>query len=52
MRQLLSQAKKAYKDGYFEKAFDLFSQCINSLLQISGPMNKDVATCLAKLASI
>lgn len=49
---MLSSAKQAYKDGYFEKAFELYSQCINSLLQITGPMNKEVAACIAKLASI
>ncbi len=36
----------------FEKAFEFYSQCINSLLQITGPMSKDVASCISKLASI
>ena len=31
-RALLAQAKQAYKDGAFERAFDLYSQCINALL--------------------
>lgn len=52
MRQLLASAKQAYKDGAFERAFELYSQCINALLQITGPMNKDVAACIGKLASI
>ena len=52
VRQLLASAKQAYKDGAFERAFELYSQCINALLQITGPMNKEVAACIAKLASI
>lgn len=52
VRSMLQSAKAAYKDNYYEKAFELYSQCINSLLQITGPMNKDVAACISKLASI
>jgi hypothetical protein len=51
-RSLLAQSKQAYKDGAFERAFDLYSQCINALLQVTGPMNKEVAASIAKLASI
>lgn len=32
IRGLLGSAKQAYKDGYFEKAFELYSQCINGML--------------------
>jgi hypothetical protein len=49
---MLASAKQAYKDGSFEKAFELYSSCINSLLQITGPMNREVAACISKLASI
>ena len=53
VRSGLQSAKQAMKDGYLEKAFELYSQCINSLLQISGsPMNVDVANAISKLASI
>ena len=31
-RALLASAKQAYKDGQFERAFELYSQCINALL--------------------
>jgi protein TIF31 len=52
VRQMILQAKQTYKDGMFEKAFELYSASINSLMQITGPMNKEVASCIAKLASI
>ncbi len=52
VRQMLQSAKQVYKEGYFEKAFELYSQSINAMLQISGPMNKEVAACISKLASI
>ena len=51
-RSLLSQANQAYKEQNMEKAFELYSQAINLLLQITGPMNKDLATCISKIASI
>ena len=35
-----------------EHAFDLYSQTINILLQITGPMNTEVATCIGKMANI
>jgi hypothetical protein len=49
---MLSAAKSAFKEGMFEKAFELYSSSINSLLQITGPMHRDVATSIGKLASI
>ena len=52
VRSLMASAKQAYKEGAFERAFDLYSQCINALLQVTGPMNKEVAACIGKLASI
>ena len=52
VRQLLQTAKQVQKEGFFERAFELYSQCVNALLQVGGPMNKEVAACIAKLASI
>jgi len=42
----MSQANLAYKENAMDRAFELYSQTINIILQISGPMNKDVATCI------
>jgi len=35
-----------------DKAFDLFSQANNLLLQVTGPMTEEVATCITQIASI
>lgn len=35
-----------------DRAFELFSQANNLLLQISGPMSEDVATCIVQIAAI
>jgi len=42
----------ALMEQQWEKAFDLYSQTINVNLQISGPMNADVAGCISKMANI
>jgi len=48
----MSEAKMALMEQQWEKAFDLYSQTINVNLQISGPMNADVAGCISKMANI
>lgn len=35
-----------------ESAFELFSQGINILMQITGPINSEVASIIAKMANI
>ena len=35
-----------------DKAFELYSQANNLLLQISGVMNDEVATCITQIAAI
>lgn len=35
-----------------DKAFEFYSQANNLLLQISGPMTEDVATCIIQIAAI
>jgi hypothetical protein len=35
-----------------ERGFDLYGQTINILLQITGAMNNDVASCISKMANI
>jgi hypothetical protein len=49
---LLIQANQALKEQALDKAFDLFSQANNLLLQITGPMTEEVATCITNIASI
>jgi len=46
------KANQALKENLLEKAFDLFSQANNLLLQVSGPMTEEVATCITQIASI
>jgi len=42
----------AHKENALDKAFELYSQAINMLLQISGAMNEEVASCITNIASI
>ena len=51
-RNLILQANSAFKADQLDKSFELFTQAINMTLQISGPMNEEVATCLSNIASI
>ena len=46
VRGLLVQANQALKEQALDKAFDLFSQANNLLLQVTGPMTEEVATCI------
>ena len=48
----LAEAKNALADNQLERAFELYSQSINILLQVTGSMNEEVAQCIAKMASI
>jgi len=52
VRGLLIQANQALKEQAMDKAFDLFSQANNLLLQVTGPMTEEVATCITQIASI
>lgn len=49
---LMNQAREAQAGGHLEAAFDFYSQTINVLLQINGPMHQDVASCISKMANI
>lgn len=51
-RIFINGAKSAIDEGYYDQAFELLNQAININLQISGPINKEAATCLSMLASI
>jgi len=48
----MQQARQAQSEGHLETAFDLFSQAVNIMLQVIGPMHPDVAQCIAKMANI
>ena len=52
VRAMIQNAKQTYKQGVFDKSFEYYSSSINSLLQITGPLNKELAACISKLASI
>ena len=52
IRNMMSQANQAQKEGQLEKAFEIYSQVISVLLQVQGPMNEDVAQCISHIASI
>jgi tetratricopeptide (TPR) repeat protein len=51
-KTFINSAKAAIREGYFEQAFEFLNQAININLQISGPINKEAATCLSMLANI
>lgn len=46
VKQVIAQANIAFKEQMLEKAFELYSQAVNILLQIYGPMDKEVAQCI------
>ena len=48
----MQEAKSAHNQEQYERAFDLYSQTINVLLQITGAINSDVASCISKMANI
>lgn len=52
VKNLLGQASQALKEQHMDRAFELYSQANNLLLQISGPMTEEVATCITQIASI
>ena len=52
VKNLMAQANQAIKEQQMDKAFELYSQANNLLLQISGPMSEEVATCITQIASI
>ena len=48
----MHEARTAQAEGQLDKAFDCYSQTINVLLQIIGPMHHEVAACISKMANI
>lgn len=52
VKQVIAQANMAFKEHMLEKAFELYSQAVNILLQIYGPMDKEVAQCICQIAAI
>lgn len=48
----MTDAKSYFKDAVLERSFDLFTRAINVMLQVTGPVHKDVASCISKLANI
>lgn len=52
MRSWIAQANQAYADNQFDRAYELYTQAINMLLQITGTMNQEVAYCISRIAGI
>ena len=52
IRAYLTQANLAQKENQLERAFELWTQSINMLLQIRGTMTEDVADCITAIASV
>jgi len=52
VRSCINQANQAYKEINLDRAFEFYSQAINMLLQITGAMNEEVASCISNIASI
>ena len=48
----IAQAHQFYIENQLEKAFELYSHVINVILNVSGPINENVATCIANIAQI
>lgn len=48
----MQEAKSALNENMLDRAFDFYSQTINVHLQITGPMNQEVAACISKMANI
>jgi hypothetical protein len=51
-KNIIVQASQAYKTEQLERAFELFTQAINLSLQLTGPMNEQIATCLGNIANL
>jgi len=49
---MMQEAIVASNDLQYEKAFDLYNQIVNLLLQVTGAMNPEVASCITKMANI
>lgn len=52
VQNLMQEAKSALNENMLDRAFDFYSQTINVHLQITGPMNQEVAACISKMANI
>ena len=48
----MQEAKSFFKEAHLERSFDFFTRTINIMLQVSGPLHRDVASCISKLANI
>ena len=49
---LIQEAKNAINEGLLEKAYELYSQSVNLMLQVTGSMNVEVASSITKMANI
>jgi len=49
---MMQEAIAASNELQYEKAFDLYNQIVNLLLQVTGAMNPEVASCITKMANI
>lgn len=49
---MMQEAIAASNEQQYEKAFDLYNQIVNLLLQVTGAMNPEVASCITKMANI
>lgn len=49
---LIQEGKTALGQDMLEKAFENYSQAANILMQISGALNPEVASCISKMANI
>ena len=52
MRAYLTQANLAQKENQLDRAFELWSQAINMLLQVMGAMTEEVADCITAIAGV
>lgn len=48
----MQEAKLAVDEGQLDRAFELYNQACNMLLQATGAMTEDVAACITKMANI
>ena len=52
VRAYLTQANLAQKENHLDRAFELWSQAINMLLQVMGAMTEEVADCITAIAGV
>lgn len=49
---LMQQGRQAQNEDNLELAFEYFNQAVNIMVQITGPMNPEVAQYMAKMSNI